>query len=196
MKKLFATIALLLFTTTFMNAQRNPMYVGVGPLITIPIGEFNNTTSMGLGIKGNFIYRISKKFEATGSIGYISWGPDKTTIATTTVEATESTTAIPILIGTRFYFPQKNLMPYALIEFGVNIFTFPPTTTVIAGTEDKNAATKVDTTVDFGYALGGGATYEISDGFKVDGSLKYNIINSGKSNPHITMQIGFLIGIN
>ena len=59
------------------------------------------------------------------------------------------------------------------------------------------------TFVYFGYALGGGAVYEISDGINLDGSLKYNNIGENpykeKDNgslAHITLQIGVSFVIN
>ncbi len=194
MKKLLASIALLLFTTTFMNAQRNPIYVGVNAIFSIPIAEFNDIATMGFGIKGNFIYGISRKFEATGSIGFISWGRDIPTITENfKAQADGSFTSIPVMIGARLYFPQRNLMPYALIEAGLHIFGISDYSITINNVETKY---KGATNVDFGFGFGGGAVYEISDGFKVDGNLKYNIINNNGSKAHLTMELGLLFGIN
>jgi opacity protein-like surface antigen len=194
MKKLFVTILILFSISTFTNAQRNPMSVGASATFSIPMGDFNDIATMGFGLKGNFIYGVSRKFEVTGSIGFISWGRDIPTITEVLkAEADGSFTSIPVMVGARLYFPQRELMPYATIELGLHIFGISDYTLTISDVKTKY---KGSTNVDFGFGFGGGAVYEITDGFKVDGNLKYNIINEESSIAHLTMELGFLFGIN
>ncbi len=194
MKKLFITILILFAISTGNFAQRNPMSVGVSGIFSIPMGEFNDIATMGYGLKGNFLFGISRKFEATGSVGFISWGRDIPTITEILeAQADGSFISIPIMVGARLYFPQRNLMPYATIELGLHIFGISDYTITISDVKTKY---KGSTNVDFGFGFGGGAVYEISDGFKLDGNLKYNIINEESSIAHLTMELGFVFGIN
>ena len=193
MKKIFVT-TLILFSFISLQAQRNPMTVGVNAAVSIPMGDFNNSTTMGFGLNGIFLYGVSEVFEIGGSLGFISWDGDETEFGNTTTKATESTTTIPILAGMRYYFPQRKLMPYATAELGLHIFTSSTLVDIKEGAEVPNK--KGVTSVSFGFAFGGGAVYEVSKGFKVDGNLKYNIINADPGASHLTLQVGVLFGIN
>ena len=194
MKKIFVTIIILFSISTFVNAQRNPMSIGVSATFSIPVGDFNDIATMGYGLKGNFFYGISKKFELTGSAGFISWGRDIPTITEILkAEANGSFTSIPIMAGARLYFPQRELMPYATVELGMHVFGISDYTITIDGKETKY---KGSTNVDFGFGFGGGVAYEITDGFKIDGNIKYNNINDINSIAHITMELGFLFQVN
>ncbi|MCP5064171.1 MAG: porin family protein [Ignavibacteriae bacterium] len=194
MKKIFVTV-LVLFAFISLHAQRNPMSVGVNAEVSVPLGDFSDIASMGFGLNGAFIYGISDVFETTGSLGFISWSRDIPTI-TETLEASAdgSFTSIPLLVGARYYFPQRSLMPYAAFEIGLHIFSTSDYTISIANVETTLEGA---TDVNFGFAFGGGAVYEVSKGFKVDGSLKYNIINGDPSSlAHLTLRAGVLFGIN
>ncbi len=193
MKKLFVT-ALILFSFISLQAQRNPMSIGVNAEVSIPLGDFSNIASMGFGLNGKFIYGLSDVFETTGSIGFISWTRDVPTI-TEVIEASVdgSFTSIPIMAGLRYYFPQRNLMPYATAELGLQIFTTSDYTITISKIDTKYTGA---TDVNFGFAFGGGAVYEVSKGFKIDGNLKYNVISAESSLAHLTLQVGVLFGIN
>jgi len=194
MKKLLFTILILFAVSVGNYAQRNPMSVGVSGTFSIPMGDYNDIATMGYGLKGNFLYGISRKFEVTGSIGFISWGRDIPTITEVLkAQADGSFTSIPVMVGARLYFPQRNLMPYATVELGLHIFSISDYTITIADEETKY---KGSTNVDFGFGFGGGAVYEISDGFKVDGNLKYNIINEESSIAYLTMELGLIFVIN
>jgi len=194
MKKIFFT-ALILFSFISLQAQRNPMSVGVNAAVSIPMGDFNDVATMGFGLNGTFLYGVSEVFEVGGSVGFISWDGDKVEIESTSVEATESSTTIPILAGIRYYFPQRNLKPYATAELGMHVFTSSATETIVGGAAP--VTTKGETNVYFGYSLGGGAVYEVSKGFNVDGNLKYNIISGDPDSfSHLTLQVGVLFGIN
>ena len=171
------------------------MSVGVNAEVSVPLGDFSDIASMGFGVNGAFIYGISEVFEATGSLGFISWSRDIPTITETIDASTDgSFTSIPILAGVRYYFPQRNLMPYATVELGLHIFSTSDYTITISEVETNLEGA---TDVNFGFAFGGGAVYEVSKGFKVDGSLKYNIINGDPSSlTHLTLRAGVIFDIN
>lgn len=76
MKKIF-TIVLLFTLSTFSLAQMNNMAVGLNGTISVPIGDFNDVAKMGFGVSGSFYYELMDNFEATGSLGFLSWGGDK-----------------------------------------------------------------------------------------------------------------------
>ena len=85
-------------------------------------------------------------------------------------------------------------MPYATFELGLHIFSTSDYTITISEVETNLEGA---TDVNFGFAFGGGAVYEVSKGFKVDGSLKYNIINGDPSSlTHLTLKAGVIFDIN
>lgn len=194
MKKLFTVLFTFSLLSQITFAQMNNMSIGLNGTLSIPIGDFNDIAKMGYGLSGSFFYELSERFEATGTLGFISWGADKIEVANTSVEATESQTTIPILVGARYYFEDRELNPYATAELGLHIFSSPGTKSVINGFETD--LTKGETNLNFGFGFGGGVVYELDSSIKVDGNLMYNVISAEQSLGHFALELGIIIGIN
>lgn len=194
MKKL---LTILIFSTlsTISIAQMNNMAVGLNGTISVPIGDFNDVAKMGFGVSGSFFYELMDNFEATGSIGFISWGGDKLDLpAGFASEANGSFTTIPILIGGRYILEGDNLLPYISAELGFHIFSTPKHEVTLNDVIEES--TKDNTDFNFGFGIGGGVLYELSREVKIDGGLKYNIISSDDSIGHFSLSVGFIVGIN
>lgn len=194
MKKIYTVLITIFLFSQISLAQMNNMAVGLNGTLSVPIGDFNDVAKMGYGLSGSFLYELSDRFEATGTLGFISWGGDKIEIGNTSVEATESMTTIPFLIGGRYYFDDKELSPYAGGELGMHIFSSSGTSSISGGI--NIGETKGETNVYFGFGFGGGAVYELDSSFKLDGSLQYNIINAENSQGFFSLEFGFIVVIN
>lgn len=194
MKKIYTVIFTIFLFSQISLAQMNNMSIGFNGTLSVPIGDFNDIAKMGFGLSGSFFYDLSDKLQATGTLGFISWGADKIEVGNTSVEATESHTTIPILAGARFYFDDKELSPYAAAELGLHIFSSPGTKSVISGVETD--LTKGETNLYFGFGFGGGAVYELDNSIKIDGNLMYNIISAEQSTGSFALELGLIIGIN
>lgn len=193
MKKIFAIFLLTLLVSNISSAQTSNSAIGLNGTLSIPVGDFNDVAKMGYGISGSFYYSLSDYFQFTGTLGYIAWGGDKIEIGNTTLEATDPHVSIPILVGGRFFLDDKELNPYICGELGLHVFTTASTQTKIAGIAQPKI--KGDTNPYFGFGLGGGAVYELSNDIKVDGNLQYNIVSSEESIGFFTLEVGFIVGI-
>lgn len=193
MKKIYKPIILIFLISTILQAQTSNKAIGLNGTISVPIGNFNDIAKIGFGASGTFFYELSNNFEATGSLGFISWGADKISVGNTSIEATESAVTIPLLIGGRYYFNHNIFTPYISGEVGMQIFSSSATQAVVANIETE----KIDgeTNVYFGFGLGGGIKYQLDTTVFFDANLQYNNISAKESIGHIALEIGFIIGI-
>ncbi len=175
-------------------AQENNKAIEINGIISIPIGDFNDIAKVGFGASGTYLYRLSNNFEATGRIGFITWGGDKIEVGNTSFEATESAMTIPILFGGRFYLDKNIYTPYISGELGMHIFQLLQLQKLLFGNIETD---KIDgeTNVYFGFGIGGGTTYQLDTRVFLDASLHYNIINAKESIGHFALKLGFIIGI-
>ncbi len=193
MKKILTiSIALFLFSNILFGQMSNTA-IGLNGTFSIPIGDFNDVAKMGYGVSGSFFYNLSDYFQFTGTVGYLAWGGDKIEIGNTILEATEPATSIPILVGARYYLDDKELNPYISGELGLHVFTSAGTKSETGGVETDKV--KGETNPYFGFGLGGGFVYELSNDIKVDSNLQYNIINAEEAIGYFALEIGFIVGI-
>ncbi|MCW8848943.1 MAG: outer membrane beta-barrel protein [Melioribacteraceae bacterium] len=191
--KRITLLLLFFFLSISLFAQENNKAIGINGIISMPIGDFNDIAKIGFGASGTYFYKLSNNFEATGSIGFVTWGGDKIEIGNTSVEATESAMSIPILLGGRFYLDNNIFSPYFSGELGMNFFSSSATKAVVSGIETD----KIDgeSNVYFGFGIGGGTTYQLDTRVFFDASLQYNMINAKESVDHFALKIGFIVGI-
>jgi opacity protein-like surface antigen len=193
MIKKYILLLVFFLSSNLLFAQENEKAIEINGIISFPIGDFNDIAKVGFGASGTYMYRLSNNFEATGSIGFITWGGDKIEVGNTSFEATESAMTIPILFGGRFYLNKNIYTPYISGELGMHIFSSSATKAVVGNIETD----KIDgeSNVYFGYGIGGGTTYQLDTRVFLDANLQYNIINAKESIGHFALKFGFIIGI-
>ncbi len=195
MKKSLSFFILLFTLSTVSMAQMNDMAVGLNGTLTMPIGDFNDVAKMGFGVSGSFFYELTDNFEATGTLGFLSWGGDKLELINGSSSESNSTySSIPIMIGGKYILNGDELLPYISADFGFHVFSTPDQEVKI--NDVVVASSKGGTELYFGFGFGGGFLYELSRDVKLDGSLKYNVISSDESVSHISLSVGFIVGIN
>ncbi len=195
MKKFIAALTILISLSSLSIAQSGNMAVGFNGTMSIPIGDFNDIAKMGFGASGSFFFKLSDSFEATGTLGFISWGGDKLELTNTSSSSVSgSFTTIPVLVGGRYIMDGETFLPYVSGELGFHIFSSGDQKVEINDIVVANQ--KGETNLYFGLGLGVGAIYEVSREIRFDGGLQYNSISGESSIGHFSLELGLIVGIN
>ncbi len=163
----------------------------------IPVGEFANVYTTGMGGEVTFIYRTNPKFEFGITTGYSHYSADKDVLLKRVVEAYSELidninvdgtidveaplNVIPLVFNIKYLFGNKKFKPYFFFEGG--IFFYELTTNVKAKivngptkifieTAEKESSTML--------GIGGGLQYRITKKLFFDFSAKWSIMNNIK----------------
>ncbi len=133
MKKLFFITALtaVSFAGNAQNETNKPLKFSIGLEAALPLGDFGDVSSFGIGGSAQADYSVAEKLALTLNAGYISFSGKSYTIAGTTYKAS-ATGFIPVLAGFKY-----DLTPqlYGSAQLGVtfsdqsgggSIFTYAP----------------------------------------------------------------------
>ena len=147
--------------------------VGVGAEGGIPIGDFSNFASLGIGGIGSVAYVVDPNFEVTLKSGYLNFsGKDITVPGFGTISGT-SGSIIPILVGGKYYFMPGDTRVYGDAEVGMFSIS-------------NGGGTK------FGFAPALGAEFKAGDKMWVDVHGNYSYISTDVIS---TSFIGFGVGL-
>ena len=195
MKKIkdYAFILVFLLATT-INAQFGISAKGGA---YIPVGEFANAYTTGVGGEITFIYATNPSFQFGITTGYSHYGADEDVLkdriledltddleqinidATIDVEAPLN--VIPIVFNIKYLFGNKKFKPYFFFEGGV--FFYDLTTKghveVINGPTIDVPETVVNESSTM-LGIGGGLQYKITKKLFLDFSAKWSIMNNVK----------------
>jgi len=178
MKKILSVFFVMILFTTLVNAQSKSA-LGFNAGVAIPTGDFGNYYNMGWGGNGIYIYHSSPKLDVTFSVGYLHWaGKDAIDVNTGTniisiPSSDASFTSVPVLVGVKYLFGKEKFHPYLAGDLGVHFVTIKFPDTEINGTTFPGSSSS-DTF--FGWDIGAGFVYKISDKMDLDFSAKYNMI--------------------
>jgi hypothetical protein len=120
MKKHLFILAILFFSIAVVNAQSNSnqsFVIGGGLNLALPLGDFNDTHSFGIGGELQGEYMFSDQFSGVISAGYTEFF-GKTITFFGQSEKVSNVGLIPILVGARFY-PSANIFVGAKIGVGI-----------------------------------------------------------------------------
>ena len=101
MKKVLFVFAIAMLSFGAVNAQESSaggLHFGGGLRVALPIGDFSNGTSFGLGLELQGEYLFSDKFSGTFTTGYTSFFAKEID-----GEKGDNTGYIPVLAGVRVY---------------------------------------------------------------------------------------------
>jgi opacity protein-like surface antigen len=193
MKKIYSVFIILFLFAGLINAQ-SKIALGFNGGAGIPTGDFADGFDLGWGGNALFVYHISPNADFTGSAGYVTWsGKDS-------IDATYS--SIPVLLGFKYLFGKGKVHGYGSAELGVHFTTLDLPEVDLGegetfGGKESNAY--------FGWALGAGLLYNISEKIDLDFSAKYNMILVGEENSYdqkstsvdyFSIMLGLLFAIN
>jgi hypothetical protein len=97
-KVLFIFLSIVAFALSG-NAQK--FRIGLGPVVSVPVGYFEEYNGIGIGAEFTGVLQLSKSFEAFGQIGYQRF-PGKTFFEPGVSIKTDVVSHFPILIGGRY----------------------------------------------------------------------------------------------
>ena len=150
--------------------------VGVGAEGGIPIGDFSNFASLGIGGIVKASYVVDPTFEVTLKTGYLSFSGKDITVTFLGVSTTVSGGSagiIPILVGGKYYFMPGDTRVYGDAEVGMFSIS-------------NGGGTK------FGFAPALGAEFKAGDKMWVDVHGNYSYISTDVIS---TSFIGFGVGL-
>jgi hypothetical protein len=173
MKRFVQTIAIalaLVFLTTNVKAQESIMNVGADLGIILPINEsFFNISKLGDSVSTSYSFMVNLEYmylESLGisfSIGYIGW---------TTKNDYTKLISIPIKIGGRYYFNNKNITPFVGLDLGVFNNKFEQELSYISNEEKSN----------LGFSILAGALYPVAENISLRGIVSFTNIFTGNEN--------------
>ncbi|MFH0736835.1 MAG: hypothetical protein V1773_18545 [bacterium] len=133
MKKVLATLFILLLVVGFTNAQPKN-YIGAGVEIGMASGNFADALDLSAGFGGSARYEmsLSPNMAGYGSVGYLSWGGDNYTLS-----------AVVIMAGGKYYFV-PNI--YGVAEVGYSSFSL--------SVDGGGTAYDLDSKIGFGVGAG------------------------------------------
>mgnify|MGYP000863002575 CR=1 FL=1 len=158
MKRILTAVMITCLAATVAFAQQEEqkqLTVDVAPLLSVPVGDFSDVASLGLGAEVIVNYPVMDKLVATGAIGYLYH-----------LEKNNATyTAIPIMIGAKYYF-----IPgvFAGAELGIHRWSWEVDTGFF-GTV-SSSSNEVTLTPQIGYELG---KFAVTGQYVISGDLSY-----------------------
>jgi hypothetical protein len=119
MKKLFLAASFIIAGFISANAQPSEGFTfGAGIRLGLPIGDFGDVSSFGVGAELQGEYGFSDMVSGVGTIGYTNFfGKDYDVPGLGTIKG-ESTGYIPILVGARVY-PSTSFFIGAQLGYGI-----------------------------------------------------------------------------
>ncbi|MBI5371481.1 MAG: hypothetical protein HZA79_05580 [Sphingobacteriales bacterium] len=99
MKKILLTCAVAMSLSLVSSAQT--FRFGIGPAISLPIGDLADFNGIGIGAEVTGIVELSESFEAFGQAGYQSFLGKKIDYFGGTLK-TESLNHVPVIVGARY----------------------------------------------------------------------------------------------
>jgi hypothetical protein len=191
MKKLVPVLMLVLLMTGIGLAQEGQMKLGVGVELLLPSGNFGDIAGTGIGGTANFLYQLNNQISLSGTAGYISWGGKSFDVGFGKYEYAYS--AIPILVGGRYYFTEGDARVYGSAEIGM--YMLSATVTVpsyslygytVAGGESTVSSSEFTIAPGIGYEM------KIGDNMNLDLTAKYLMI-SDANNLNVRAGVNFVI---
>jgi hypothetical protein len=186
MKKLVPVLVLVLLMTGIGVAQEGQMKLGAGLELALPIGTFGDVAGTGIGGTANFLYELNSQISLSGTAGYISWGGKDFGVFK------YSYSAVPILVGGRYYFTEGDARVYGSAEIGFYMFSWTFSSPVIETGFFTLGGDQTATSSEFAIAPGVGYEMKIGDKMNLDLTAKYLLI-SDMSNLNVRAGVNFVI---
>lgn len=199
----FAAAALFLLTMGFSAAalsQGNPdspdgTWIGVEPEGMLPLGDFADVTSYGVGGTVYVSHGVAPGFALTGRTGFHFFGGKEVPYSTLLATGTQNIdiTMIPVLGGVKYFFSQGDMRPYGGLEAGVFILSGSGEYTVTGGTAQP---IEVDGETDVALVPEAGVQFRAGENMRVDARVNFsNVFTEGSSTSWITFGVGFEWGL-
>jgi hypothetical protein len=123
MKRIIVSIAMLTiaFSATAQSdkSSDSPIKFNAGVEVGLPIGDFSDISSIGIGTSAQGEYAASEKLGITLNVGYLTFSGKSVDLGILGSVKLPSTSIVPILAGVKIYFSEK---VYGHAQAGISIF--------------------------------------------------------------------------
>lgn len=99
-KHIFGLLLLTVVGFSSVHAQKKFQF-SAGPAISLPVGDLNLISSLGIGIEVSGAYKLSKSVEAFGQFGYHNFFGKDIDFGGITIKS-GSSSHLPLLVGARY----------------------------------------------------------------------------------------------
>jgi len=184
MKKMFVLVSAVSWILLAPTLHAQGMAVGGQLGLGLPMGDFGDSYSTGIGLCGIFHYEVQPNIRLTGTLGYYSFG-----VITNSFVTEGSLKTIPILVGARYNFGTGDFNSYAGAEIGIHMISATIKSVNILGSKEST-----NSETDFGFAPMIGFYYPLSSKMNLDVNLKFVFINGDLiSYSHLGLNAGIMI---
>jgi opacity protein-like surface antigen len=184
--KIFAVAGMVAATMFTSNAQ---ISVGLTGGVGLPLGDFAAAASTGIGGGLQGRYHLNDNLAIGLNFGYytfsgisIDMGPQG--------KISTSFNIIPVTASCEYFFSDGDFKPFAALDLGMYSLGAKVDATASNGTTLSADSPRENK---FGFGIGAGAAYGLSDKFDLIGSVKYNTIVGDNSNLN---WIGVNVGVS
>lgn len=167
--------------------------VGIDARGNLPMGDFSDVASFGVGGTVYAGYQFSPMFAVTARTGYIFTGGKEIPVTVTAGTGTLKTNygVVPILGGVKAYFLEGDSHIYLGAEAGLYLLSASYTTTGALGSTLSGAS---DSDSKFGFAPAVGAQFRAGRTMMVDAHVDYTMIPMDENQSDLSW-VGFAIGL-
>jgi len=190
MKKILTIVAIImLFFAVSTPANAQGLRVGVQIGAAIPLGDWSDWVSTGMGGIGTVHYQINPKISLTGALGYYSFGAKNDLSELLGSLGDYSYSVVPIVAGIRYGLGKESesFQPYLGGELGFYAVSFSYKINTILG-----GATLDDSSTEFGFAPMVGFRFIINKDVDIDINAKYSIVSDAG---HLVFNFGAVFNI-
>jgi len=168
MKTIITVLIMLVGLTSFTLAQ-SKKEVGVGLVVSLPMGNFGDAANTGFGGTAAFELQLTPQITGVGRIGYISYGTESNYV---------SFSSIPLLFGAKYFFmPNSGL--YGIGKIGFNFFSTSvetPSFNILGSSYGGGSASTTST--EFTFVIGAGYEIPLNKSFMLDFAGAFNVISN------------------
>jgi hypothetical protein len=178
------------------NATAGSITIGVGAEAAIPMGDFSNATSFGIGGLALGSYDIDENLAVNLKAGYLHFsGKDQTVPGGGT--ASTSYGIIPILIGAKYFFTpamnETSMRPYGAADVGLFVRSYTAPSYTVGNIIYGGGSTS---STDFGVSPILGARFKAGDSMDVDVHANYTaVFTSGSTISWVGVGLGLVFGL-
>jgi hypothetical protein len=194
MNKLALIIVGIIVCAGSMFAQgTGNLSVGVGLETAIPMGDFSNVTSLGIGGLAVGTYHVDQNLALNFKAGYLHFSGKDQVVEGQTVSTSYG--IVPILVGAKYYFmpPAADNIArfYGAADAGLYF-----SSASASGTVQGISMSASTSTSDFGVSPIIGAEFKAGDNMDIDVHANYStIFTSGSSTSWVGIGIGLVFGL-
>lgn len=179
-------VVLLLSVTSVMFAQdKSKLSTTLNAGLAFPSGDFGNVYNTGFGGELSIAYNLEWNSQLYASLGYSHWSINNDNLNNNSTapgiyDVKAPVTALPVLLGVRWFWQQENFAPYLLIEGGIYNYSLE-----VSGTYTNNGTVTIirpkdETYRESSFNIGLGGIWQLNDDVDLDIKARYHFVSSSK----------------